>query len=533
MLTYLRFLWLTVFCLGPMMAAGDLRAVLAGISEYPQFGNVPVANASAGALAERLRQAAGLGNNRLTLLQSNAASPADRPTLERLRQAVIAGGRNARPGDVTLFYFCGHAVSSGMGGDAFLVPLGGLDAGTLSLTWVRDTLQPVPGITVVLIIDSGHAHTSGRGIASNVGELIRPGVFCLVPARADQLAYPDTTLGQSVFAAAIAWSLAGGGGAKPQNLETLGGLFAGMEQFFAAWRARTHLQQQPLLAGTGAEQVVLFTRTPAGAGHSDASSAPLPGRPWLVPNTDLHLLPVAPGTFRMGSDNHEIDEAPVHTVTLSRPFWMSRGEVSAATFRAVLGKPPRAAADPELPAERVSWKDAMLFCDLLNERENKAVRLPAGYVYRLPTEAEWEYVCRAGTTTAFNCGDAPELLRDHANFSYPTPTGFRVLKVQPTGCYQPNAWGFYDVHGNLQEWCLDSYAPYAAAPVTDPLVVLDTEQAKVVRGGGWNDDAVRCRSSCRMFATAELATPGLGFRIVLAPLLRNQPAVLTTGGAGF
>ncbi|MEI8077999.1 MAG: SUMF1/EgtB/PvdO family nonheme iron enzyme [bacterium] len=524
---YFRLVLLTACCLGPALAAGDLRALLAGISEYPQFGDVPVANASARALAARLRQEAGLDDARLTLLLSDASTPAGRPTLERLRQAITACGRAAKPGDVTLFYFCGHAMSSGMGGDAFLVPLGGLDAGTLSLTWVRDTLQAVPGVTVVLMVDSGHAHTSGRGIASNANELIRPGVFCLAPARADELAYPDDTLGQTVLVVALNWSLAGGGAATPQNPETLGNLFAGVEHFFAAWRARTHLQQQPLLAGTGAERVVLFTRTPVAAGQAGTSGAPLPGQAWQIPNTDLRLLPLAPGTFRMGSDNFEADEAPGHQVTLTKPFWMSQYEVSAVTFRAVLGQPPPpATAVPKLPAEAVSWDDAMLFCALLNEQEDKRVRLPTGYAYRLPTEAEWEYACRAGTTTAFGYGDDPQRLREYANFSYSDPAGFRVLKIQPSGQYKPNAWGLYDLHGNLNEWCLDNFAPYTATAVTDPLVLNGNDQTKAIRGGSWNDDAFRCRSSIRLFATAELATPGLGFRIVLAPILNNQPTVV-------
>ena len=523
---YLRLFLLTAFCLGPTLAAGELRALLAGISVYPQFGDVPVATASARALAGRLRREAGVDDARLTLLLSDAGTPAGRPTLERLRQAITACGRAAKPGDVTLFYFCGHAVSSGAGGEAFLVPLGGLDAGTLPLTWVRDTLQAVPGVTVVLIVDSGHAHTSGRGIASNANELIRPGVFCLAPAAADQVGYPDGTLGQTVFVAAINWSLAGGGAATPKNPETLGNLFAGVERFFAVWRARTHLQQQPLLAGTGAERVVLFTRTPVAAGQAGASGVPLPGQAWQSPDTDLRLLPLAPGTFRMGAENVEADEAPVHLVTLTKPFWMSQYEVGAATFRAVLGKPPpAAAAASKLPAEAVSWDDAMLFCALLNEQEGKLARLPTGYAYRLPTEAEWEYACRAGADTAFCYGDDPRRLREYANFSYSDTAGFRVLKAQPSGQYKPNAWGLYDLHGNLQEWCLDSFAPYSAAPATDPLVRNDNDPAKTIRGGGWNDEASRCRSSVRMFATASLATPGLGFRIVLAPILKNQPAV--------
>jgi formylglycine-generating enzyme required for sulfatase activity len=166
-----------------------------------------------------------------------------------------------------------------------------------------------------------------------------------------------------------------------------------------------------------------------------------------------------------------------------------------------------------LPVEGVSWGDATNFCSRLTGRERQAGRLPTGYVYRLPTEAEWEYACRAGTTTRFSFGDDPQLaeLGKYAWFD-----GNSANQTHPVGGKAPNPWGLYDMHGNVWEWCLDWKAVYSGGSVTDPKGSI-SGSAHVLRGGSWFNLAWNCRSANRDFNFPDLLIGNRGFRLVLAP----------------
>ena len=165
----------------------------------------------------------------------------------------------------------------------------------------------------------------------------------------------------------------------------------------------------------------------------------------------------------------------------------------------------------------MSWIEAVAYCNALNAQQMKLGTVPPGYVYRLPTEAEWEYACRAGTTTEFTSG--PELHCSQARFSFSAHTGASCLGFGPlpVGSCAPNAWGLYDMHGNVAEWCLDSHAPLSPSPAVDPYVGGFPD--RVVRGGAWAFDSSICRSAARDFGFPEFASSGLGFRVVLAPVL--------------
>jgi formylglycine-generating enzyme required for sulfatase activity len=161
----------------------------------------------------------------------------------------------------------------------------------------------------------------------------------------------------------------------------------------------------------------------------------------------------------------------------------------------------------------VTWIDAMAYCSSLTATEAAAGRIPAGYQYRLPTEAEWEYVCRAGTTTEWNTGAS--LVCGQANFSGCGPGQTTVV-----GRYPANPWGLFDTHGNVWEWCLDSWdgsANYPSSAVSDPYV--SSGPYRVFRGGGWGYIAVICRSALRNFNSPGGSSYDVGFRVVLAPVL--------------
>ncbi len=230
------------------------------------------------------------------------------------------------------------------------------------------------------------------------------------------------------------------------------------------------------------------------------------------PPASFNMVAIQPGTFQMGSVAGPASEQPVHAVTITRPFWVGKYEITQAEYQAVMGSNPSFWQDAQLPVGNVSWNNAMSYCSTLTASEVAAARIPAGYQYRLPTEAEWEYVCRAGTTTDWNTGAS--LTTAQANFNY--------IHGQTTvvGSYPANPWGLFDTHGNVWEWCLDSWdssANYPSLAVSDPYV--SSGSVRVYRGGGWYVTADRCRSAVRNGSNPGIASYNLGFRVVLAPVL--------------
>ena len=248
--------------------------------------------------------------------------------------------------------------------------------------------------------------------------------------------------------------------------------------------------------------------------NSDEATTNRPTR--TVPGLGLELVKIEPGTFMMGSPGHNSDEGPPTRVTISKGFSMSKYEVTQGQYEAVMGaNPSRFKGNLNLPVENVSWVDATNFCAKLTEQERQAGRLPDGYVYRLPTEAEWEYACRAGTTTRFSYGDDPEYVELGEYAWYDENSSSRT---HPVGQKKPNPWGLYDMHGNVWEWCLDWYSgSYPGGSVTDPKGP-SSGSFRVIRGGSWYVSARFCRSAIRDWFVPSLRHSRLGFRVVLAPV---------------
>jgi formylglycine-generating enzyme required for sulfatase activity len=268
-----------------------------------------------------------------------------------------------------------------------------------------------------------------------------------------------------------------------------------------------------------------------------------------IPDLNLDLVWIAPGDFLMGTPEQSLivkwyyaarekmtkkpnpgagndDERPVTWVTLKPPFWLGRTAVTQAQYEKVMSTNPSRfkAAAKETPVETVSWVDAMAFCRKLTERESAAGRLPTGYAFLLPTEAQREYACRAGTTGDFP-GDLETLAWYKAN-SGKTP--------HLVGAKQPNAWGLYDMNGNVLEWCLDLYADkLPGGEVTNPLgPPSSTLHLHVLRGGCWNYDAANCRSASRHGASSSTQVFWAGFRVALVPSTQGigTHAVTPSGG---
>ncbi len=245
----------------------------------------------------------------------------------------------------------------------------------------------------------------------------------------------------------------------------------------------------------------------------------------FAPPVSFDMVAIQPGTFSMGSTS--LGFGTPHPVTISSAFWVGAHEVTQAEFLAVMGsnpsffQGPTFANEAQRPVEQVSWHNAVAYCTALNAAESAMGRLPLGYQYRLPTEAEWEYVCRAGTTTDWNTG--ANLPCDQANYGLGFGNPECLMNPGQTtivGGYQANAWGLYDTHGNVWEWCLDSWdftANYPSGPVSDPYVT--TGHLRVARGGAWNFARVTAQSAYRGNGLPIVAHNTIGFRVVLAPAL--------------
>lgn len=307
-----------------------------------------------------------------------------------------------------------------------------------------------------------------------------------------------------------------------------------------------------------------------------ALSAPVAGEPWtlrLPGDAPLDMAWIPPGTFNMGSPLSEAprdaDEGPQIEVTLSRGFWLGRTPVTIGQWKAVMGRDVRGQlrkvltddtlydfagrrqtvrefmhfspeADPaeylagetaDLPMYLVSWNDAMDFCAKLNARERAAGRLPPGYSFSLPTEAQWEYAARAGATTATYAG--PLFARDgltpvldgiawydaNSAMGY-SGNGFSVNGrnggPHAVATKRPNGWGLYDMLGNVWQWCRDWYGPYAGGRATDPKGP-ETGNERVNRGGSFGSSARDERSANRAKNPAAEASAYRGFRLALVP----------------
>jgi formylglycine-generating enzyme required for sulfatase activity len=229
---------------------------------------------------------------------------------------------------------------------------------------------------------------------------------------------------------------------------------------------------------------------------------PEPHASSLTDSLGMQFTLIPAGEFQMGSTSGYYGERPVHTVRISKPFYLGIHEVTQGQWKAVMGNnPSQFKGDANRPVEMVSWEEVQQFIDTLNTREG-------GTKYRLPTEAEWEYAARAGSTTAYSFGDDSSQLGQYAWFR-----GTANNTTHPVGQPQPNAWGLYDMHGNVWEWVQDWYGEYVAGPVTDPQGSA-SGSGRVIRGGSWFSGAEGCRSADRSYSAPGARDGYLGFRLL-------------------
>ncbi len=213
---------------------------------------------------------------------------------------------------------------------------------------------------------------------------------------------------------------------------------------------------------------------------------------------ELEMISIPGGSFLMGSDDFD-DTRPIHRVTLS-PFEMGKYPITQAQYKAVMGNNPSRFKGDNLPVESISWHDAVEFCRRLSRQ--------TGQHWRLPTEAEWEYACLAGSTGKYCFGNNETLLKDYAWYGKNSDS-----KTHPVGEKLPNNWGLHDMHGNVWEWCQDWYAPYSSNTATDPQGPADGDY-RVLRGGSWVSDRGIARAVFRDYYFPAFRDLNIGFRVV-------------------
>lgn len=261
--------------------------------------------------------------------------------------------------------------------------------------------------------------------------------------------------------------------------------------------------------------------------HRDTDN-PLKGQNWTIPEIGMNFVYVEPGVFRMGwrGEKAPNDCQPVHEVEISNGFWIGKYELTQAEYKEFTGSNPEYIfKGKDKPVPRISWNEAAQFCNKLTERERRAGRLPEGYVYRLPTEAEWEYAARGGKKggdhkySGSNSLDKVGWYKENSK-----------LELHKVGRKDPNQLGIYDMSGNVREWCLDWLAEdyYRDTPRRDP-VNTTTGGMRVCRGGNFQDVAQGCRVADRSGWKSEFGSVtfamGFGLRVLLAPAVKTEQTV--------
>jgi formylglycine-generating enzyme required for sulfatase activity len=218
----------------------------------------------------------------------------------------------------------------------------------------------------------------------------------------------------------------------------------------------------------------------------------------------IELVLIQPGSFLMGDETGDAEEKPVHKVTIGKPFYLGKFEVTQEQWEAVMGGNPSHFKGKKNPVERISWEACQEFIKKLNEKF-----ADSGAIFSLPTEAQWEYACRAGSSTRFCFSDEEAGLAEYGWFA-DNAGG----KTHPVGEKKQNAWGLYDMHGNVWEWCADWYDGnyYRQSPANDPAGPTAVS-SRILRGGSWGDPGPYCRSAYRYCLPPWFCVYSYGLRV--------------------
>ncbi len=559
-------------------SGGQKWAVLVGVDDYANAGKLRYCGADQRALRDRLL-AAGFPAEQVVLLEDGAKESRYRPSRQNIERQIEQVLGFAEENDVVVLGFSGHGTQ--IGRQSYLVPNDGdpTDASSLvALDEVYDQLQACAASVKLVFVDACRNDTvpggrrsadpseGARALARSLQEAKLPeGVVLFNSCAPGEISWEDESFGHGVFMHYVLEGLDG-------DAETSGDGAVSINELrtYTALRTKKHVakqfngSQRPFLRADADGDLLDFALLPVTGGRAGQ----------VVENSiGMKLVRIKAGQFAMGSketaeqlraagfdvpDGYDpSDEQPVHLVRITKPFLMGQTEVTLGQFlkfyhdgfkgkldsekdgKGAWGYDPDNADTPfgqephyhpwdwghpsqtrEHPVVNVSWNDAVAYCAWLSRKEGKK--------YRLPTEAEWEYACRAGTTTRFWNGDDPEDLATIGNVAdgtakekFPWWTTARSrdghIFTAAVGSFdRPNPFGLHDMHGNVFEWCSDWYDKdyYAESPEVDPKGPASAGSFRVVRGGSWGDSPVNCRSANRYNDTPTYRYDNIGFRVV-------------------
>jgi formylglycine-generating enzyme required for sulfatase activity len=292
------------------------------------------------------------------------------------------------------------------------------------------------------------------------------------------------------------------------KLETLDAEFPPLKQ-----QVEDSVRDMPIAVPAAvAEHRVFYQPEPVETEENLVISGETSGRTASLASFESSFVLIAPGTFPMGSPEYETGRSSdeiIHEVTLTKGFYMQKTLVTQGQWKALMDNNPASFSDggDDCPIESVSWNECQEFIRRLNAGKDS--------IYRLPTEAEWEYACRARSSTPFCGGEISALYC--ANDPILSEAGWYCgnsgRQSRPVAQKSPNVWGLYDMHGNVSEWCRDWYGEYGPNSQTDPLGP-QSGSAKVIRGGSWFSNAKNCRSASRFYWPPNSRSEFIGFRLV-------------------
>jgi formylglycine-generating enzyme required for sulfatase activity len=552
----------------PLKTGVSRWALLIGVEKYAELERLRFCGADIRALREALI-AAGFPDRQVFLLHDQAADPQYRPyksCIERQLEVVL---KLAEPNDIVVVAFSGHGVH--LDGKSYICPVDSRlrePQSLIPLNTLYQQLEQSAAALKLLLVDacrddprrgadrSSSVSLDARQFATTVEKPPR-GIYYLASCAPGETSKEEPELGHGVFMHYVLQGLRG-----EADLDKSGRVSLLELCKYATTETKLHVarkysdSQRPSYRVDATDD---FDLTQASVLPKEVSNS-----------IGMKLVLIPAGEFLMGSSKEEVDglvrrhrsdppdwytaELPQHRVRITKRFYLGMHEVTMGQFQQFVGatafrtdaerdgeggwgfdakkgnvqrstynwRNAGFAQTEDHPVMNVSWNDAVAFCDWIGKKEGK--------VYRLPTEAEWEYACRAGTTTRYYSGNDPENLATVGNVADGTLT--KALKFSgeaikardgytftaPVGRFQANAFGLFDMHGNVAEWCQDGYdhSYYADSPVDDPQGPSEASD-RVFRGGSWDVDARSCRSALRGGNTPAVRLGNLGFRVALSP----------------